>query len=93
MKPAILTPAFRKMLRGYAKEIRAEAGSAISRAQRDFGDPHRHSGLGMRNLPGGYFEVRVHLDIRLVFHDTPAGLLFDFVGDHNAVRRFIKDRV
>jgi len=93
LKEAILTPAFRKMLRGYPKEIRAEAGAAISRAQRDFGHPHRHSGLGLRNLPGGYFEVRVRLDIRLVFRDTPAGLLFDFAGDHDEVRQFIKSPV
>ncbi len=92
MKAAILSPAFRKTLRGYPKAIRAEAGKAISRTQEHFGNPHQHSGLVIRNLPGGYFEVRVHLDIRLVFRNTPAGLLFDFAGDHDEVYRFIRDR-
>ena len=92
MKPAILSPAFRKTLRAYAKEVRAEAGYAISQVQEHFGEPHRRSGLGIRNLPGNYYEVRVHLDIRLLFRDTPAGLVFEFVGNHDEVRRFIKAR-
>ena len=80
------------MLRNYPKPVRAEAGYAISQAQQHFGDPHRHSGLRIRNLPNAYFELRIHLDIRLVFRDTPSGLLFDFVGSHDEVKQFIKGR-
>ena len=90
MKRAFLTGRCRKILRSYSKEIREAAGHAITEVQSAFGDPHRHAGLGIRKLSRQHFEVRVHLDIRLVFTEEAGGLAFDFAGTHDEVQRFLK---
>ena len=73
MKRAFLTGRFRRILRSYPKEIRGGAGEAITEAQVAFGDPHRPAGLGLRKLSKEQFEIRVHLDVRLVFRQELEG--------------------
>jgi mRNA-degrading endonuclease YafQ of YafQ-DinJ toxin-antitoxin module len=58
--------------------------------QNVLGQPHQHSGIGIRRLSAGLLECRVGLDLRLVFEATPDGLLFHFAGNHDEVRKFIK---
>ena len=90
MKRVVLTGRCRKILRSYSKEIREAAGRAITDVQSAFGDPHRHAGLGARKLSKQHFEIRAHLDIRLLFTEDAEGLAFDFAGTHDEVQRFLR---
>ena len=54
------------------------------------GIPHLHRGIGLRKLRDDYFEIRVGLKARLVFENTPTGLFFEFLGNHDEVKRFLK---
>ncbi len=93
MKPVLLTERFRALLRAYPKEVRAEADRRITEVQTAFGDPPRHAGLGIRKISRRHYEIRAHLDVRLVFTaEEPEGLVFDFVGDHDSVRRFLRSQ-
>ncbi len=90
MKPLELTEAFRTIVRGYPKETRGKIGRALQAVESDFGHPHRHRGLGIRKLSPTLFEIRVGLDIRLVFQNRPDVLLFLMAGNHDEVQKFLR---
>lgn len=90
MKKAILTPRLIGQLREMTKDSRREIGRGISELEKSFGQPHRHSGLGIRPLRGDYLEIRIGLKQRLIFRNLPDGLLCEFIGDHDAVNRFLR---
>lgn len=90
------TAAFRRA----AKKLKlTEAGKTdlVARMKavgESFGKPHMHTGLGIRDLGGGIYECRSGLDLRLIFvKDTetkPPTLYFDMIGNHDAVKRYLK---
>ena len=81
---------FRTIVRDYPKPVRAEIGKAIDSLQASLGQPHRHSGLGIRKLVKNYFEMRVGLELRLIFRIEPDCAHFVFAGTHDEVERFPK---
>jgi mRNA-degrading endonuclease YafQ of YafQ-DinJ toxin-antitoxin module len=85
-----LSSRFRATVRAYPKPVRVEVGRAIDLLQESLGHPHRHAGLGIRKLVKNYFEIRVGLDLRLVFRIETACISFTFAGTHDEVRRFLK---
>lgn len=85
-----LGPRFRKIVRGYPKPARVEIGRAIDLLQESIGRPHRHTGLGIRKLVRNYFELRVGLDLRLVFRIETDRINFVLAGTHDEVERFLK---
>jgi mRNA-degrading endonuclease YafQ of YafQ-DinJ toxin-antitoxin module len=58
--------------------------------EQEFGKPHLHRGQGIRKLTGDFFEVRVGLDIRLLFQNRAQSLLFIMVGNHDEVQKFLR---
>ncbi len=90
MKPLDLSGTFRAHVRMYPKEMRGKIGLALQQLERDFGQPHRHHGLGIRKLTGNFFEIRVGLDIRLVFQNRADSLLFVLAGNHAEVQKFLR---
>lgn len=90
MKPLDLGEVFRGRVRGYPKATRHKIGLALRQLQKDFGHPQRHRGLGIRKLTGSVFEIRVGLDIRLVFQNRADCLLFVVAGDHDEVHKFLR---
>ncbi|MGA2053615.1 MAG: hypothetical protein ABSH19_09915 [Opitutales bacterium] len=56
-----------------------------------FGQPHLHSGLGVRRLRADYFECRLDRDLRMIFKLDGGTLLFALLGNHDDVRRFIQN--
>ena len=90
MKPLDLGAAFRARVRTYPKATRGKIGLALQQLERDFGQPHRHRGLGIRKLTGSFFEIRVGLDIRLVFQNRTDCLLFVMAGNHDEVQKFLR---
>lgn len=83
------TARFRKSIPdGHAADV-----VATLTAMRDgFGNPHVHSGLGIRKLRGNIFECRTGLGLRLVFAARKGTLTFDFAGNHDAIRAYLKNR-
>jgi hypothetical protein len=57
-----------------------------------WGQPHFHSGRGIRRLGEGVYECRMDLGTRLVFRHTAGRLLFDFAGNHDQVQAYLKNR-
>lgn len=90
MKPLDLSEPFRVRVRDYPKETRGKIGLALQRLEQDFGHPHRHRGLGIRKLTGSFFEIRVGLDIRLIFQNRAECLLFVMAGNHDEVQKFLR---
>ena len=89
MKPLDLSGSFLARVRAYPKETRGKIGLALQHLERDFGHPHRHQGLGIRKLSGNIFEIRVGLDLRLVFQNRADRLLFVMAGNHAEVQKFL----
>lgn len=69
---------------------RREVGGAIAAAQTIFGSPHAHTGAGVRKLKGRWYEVRAGLALLLLFRECDDCLSFEFMGNHEAVQRFLK---
>ena len=90
MKPLDLSGSFLARVRAYPKETRGKIGLALQHLERDFGHPHRHQGLGIRKLTGNLFEIRVGLDIRLVFQNRADCLLFVMAGNHAEVQKSLR---
>jgi len=74
------------------KADRDKIGKAVTKAQENWGKAHLHAGSSIRHLHGNFYECRVDLAKRLVFvfEATPPALHFTFMGDHVAVKNYIK---
>lgn len=48
-------------------------------------------GLGLKKLYRNYWEIRLDIDNRIIFELKGDTLNIAFVGDHNEVKRFIKN--
>ena len=85
-----LSDRFRQIVRAYPKPRRAEIGKAIDRLQESLGHPHQYTGLGIRKLARTYFEMRVGLELRLVFKVERNAITFAFAGTHDEIQKFLK---
>ncbi|WP_367872036.1 hypothetical protein [Luteolibacter sp. Populi] len=76
------------------EEEKRDLEQRIREVGKQFGKPHRHAGLGIRDLGGGIYECRSGLDLRLVFvkdgDTSPPTLYFDMIGNHDQVKRYLK---
>lgn len=79
-----------KTLSKLPPEVTAEVERALTAVATDFGHSHRHAGLGLRKLGHRSFEVRVHLQWRVVLILEPDRLTAWDVLDHAGVRRWLK---
>src|SRR5450432_1793642 len=83
-------------LRASRKEARQQIGEVIRAVQENFGRPHQHTGIGIRDLaPKGsghhIYECRISKGIRLVFTLMDDRMLyFHMMGTHDQVRQFLK---
>ncbi|MDD2763561.1 MAG: hypothetical protein PHE83_06260 [Opitutaceae bacterium] len=76
--------------RALSPDRRRELDDALRRLSEAFGQPHLHSGLGIRRLKRDYFECRVGRDQRIAFKLKGRTLFMARIGSHDDVRRFIK---
>lgn len=83
-------------LRQWLNRDRKRVGDAIRTAQENFGTPHSHSGVGIRDLsPTGkrlnVYECRVSRPLRLIFtFERPSLLYFHMIGTHDEAQRFLR---
>ncbi|MBM3883274.1 MAG: hypothetical protein FJ387_26775 [Verrucomicrobia bacterium] len=92
MKRIRIQPDLLKAIRAMSASERRAVGERIAQAQRHLGQPHLHRGIGLRKLRDDWYEIRLGLKLRLVFENTPDALVFEFLGDHDDVKRFLKHR-
>jgi mRNA-degrading endonuclease YafQ of YafQ-DinJ toxin-antitoxin module len=90
LKPLELSGSFRRRFRTYPKATRQKIGAALQQVEQDFGHQHAHRGLGIRRLTGNFFEIRVSLDLRLIFQNRAESLLFLMVGNHDEIQKFLR---
>ena len=92
MKAIRIHPVLLREIRAKPAAERRQVGERIAEAQRYIGQPHTHRGVGLRKLQDDWYEIRAGLKQRLIFEDTPPALVFEFLGNHDEVKRFLKSR-
>jgi hypothetical protein len=73
-------------------EFTTKAEEKLTLVAEQFGDPHRHSGLGLRKLGRKSYEIRVWLQWRIVFIKEPDRLTAYDVMNHDEVRVWLRGR-
>ena len=76
--------------RALPDDRRRDLEIALRKLAASFGQPHLHSGLGIRRLKRDYFECRVGRDVRVVFRMQGSLLKMALIGDHDDVQRFLR---
>jgi hypothetical protein len=89
-KPLSIAPAVFKRLKGLPKAEKVECLLALCELAEGFGQPHVHSGIGIRKLGQFLFECRGSLDLRFIFQDRPTDLFVSFLGNHDEVKALLR---
>ncbi len=90
-KSLVLSPAVQKRLHALPEAERVGAVLALLELGAAFGNPHVHSGIGIRKLRANIFECRAGLANRFAFQDVGDTLVVVFVGDHDQLRRWLRE--
>jgi len=85
-------PRLSRSARKLGDQIIAEVEEKLTLVSRHFGEPHRHTGLGLRKLGRRSFEVRVSRGLRIVFIREPDRLTAYDLMDHHQVTQWLKAR-
>lgn len=83
---------FMACLRDASDEELQAVERACRLAEKAFGRPHQHAGVGLRRLSRTDFECRAGMNLRLVFSREGEALLFDFAGSHGEVQAYLRNR-
>jgi len=87
----ILTrPSWERAFKKLTEDQQHRVDTVLASLEQIFGRPHRHAGIGVRPI-GHYLECRAGLDLRILFVASKGDLILVTVGNHNAVRAFIKN--
>ena len=79
-----------RRLRQLPKNEKVECLLALCDLVDGFGQPHVHSGLGIRKLANKLFECRGNRDLRFVFQDRGEELFVSFLGSHDEIRALLR---
>ena len=85
-----IDPAVIRCLRELPKNEKVECLLAICDRVDGYGQPHVHSGLGIRKLGGKLFECRSNRDLRFIFQDRGAELYVSLLGNHDEIRTLLR---
>lgn len=86
-----LTDRFQRDVRELRQDQRAALFEVILSLPSILGQPHRHTGAGLRKLhPSGIWEARLGLGLRLVFAVEPECATLVRIGNHDEVRRYLR---
>ena len=91
MLRVVLNPRAAAGLRKLAPETQAGVVAALRQITEAFGRPHVHAGLGLRQLRPGLYEIRASLELRVLFQRDGEDLVVKLIGDHGAVRDYLKN--
>ena len=79
-----------RRLRQLPKSDRVECLLALCDLVEGFGQPHIHSGLGIRKLGAKLFECRGNRDLRFIFQERTDELYVSFLGNHDEIRTLLR---
>jgi hypothetical protein len=86
-----VTPRFKRRLKEFPA-LHSKFENALAELAVAFGDVHRHRGLGIRKLGKRSYEIRVHLQWRIILiHDGKNLHAFDIM-NHDEVRAWLQGR-
>lgn len=88
-----LDPRILKKLQQLDKAERVECLLALVELTEAFGQPHRHSGMGIRKLGDRLFECRGNLALRFLFENRPEDLFVFFLGSHAEVQKLLRNGI
>ncbi len=77
-------------LAGLTPDEQAEVLAVLRELPATFGRPHVHAGLGLRQLRRGVYEVRIGLQLRMLFERDGDLLVIKMLGNHAAIRRYLR---
>ena len=90
MIQVLLSERIRKTAANLSPELRRKISKTITQVSMAFGDPHQHRGLRLRKLARRSYEIRVHLQWRIVFiHDQKSLIAYDIM-NHDEVALWLK---
>lgn len=72
------------------KGEKVECLLALCELAESFGQPHAHSGIGIRKLGAKLFECRGSLALRFIIQDRSNDLFVAFLGNHDEVKELLK---
>lgn len=90
MIEVLLSERIRKTAEKLPLDLREKASQAIAKVGSAFGDPHQHRGLGLRKLAKQSYEIRVHLQWRVVFLHEGTSLVAYDVMNHDEVSLWLR---
>jgi hypothetical protein len=83
-------PAFVRSLRKLPEDTQEQVRQRARRAAQLLGQPHEHSGLGLRPF-GRYFEFRIGLRLRCLFLIEGGDMHLVNVGPHDELAAYIRN--
>lgn len=89
-RPLSIAPDVLQRLRELPKGEKVECLLALCELSESFGQPHTHSGIGIRKLGAKLFECRGSLSLRFIFQDRPTDLFVAFLGSHDEVKALLR---
>lgn len=87
----LLTKRFLAAASELSQEDRVAVDASLSGLLTTYGRPHSHAGRSVRPLKPPVYELRSSLGLRVVFVLEGDVLKVDFVGDHGAVRAYLRN--
>ena len=89
-RPLSIAPGVLQRLRELPKGEKVECLLALCELSESFGQPHTHSGIGIRKLGTKLFECRGSLALRFIFQARPTDLFVAFLGSHDEVKALLR---
>jgi hypothetical protein len=89
-KPLSIDSGVLRRLRELPKSERVECLLALCELDESFGQPHVHSGLGIRKLGTKLFECRASIALRFIFQDRTTDLFVSFLGNHGEIKALLR---
>lgn len=89
-KALTIDPDVLRRLRKLPRAEKVECLLALCELVESFGQPHVHSGLGIRKLGDTLFECRGSLALRFIFEDRRTDLFVAFLGNHDDIKSLLK---
>lgn len=88
----ILTERFQKDISPLSSTEKEQILSTLIKLPKVMKEIHMHSGIGIRKIhPSGIYEARCGLKLRLVFSLDSQDILLHRAGNHEDVKRYLKN--
>jgi mRNA-degrading endonuclease RelE of RelBE toxin-antitoxin system len=82
-----------RALKRISKADQTNINAAIAELAGIIGNPHQHSGAGVRRLHPGVFEIRVDVRLRVMFTVQAGNVFLHPAGDHDQVQDWLRNNL